>query len=46
MEDRRIRKTKKAFYKALIELLRENNIRNISIQDLCDKGTKGHTVSD
>jgi len=36
MEDRRIRKTKKAFYNALIELLRKNEIRNIGIQELCD----------
>ena len=36
MEDRRIRKTKKAFYNALIELLKENEIRNIGIQELCD----------
>jgi len=36
MEDRRIRKTKKAFYNALIELLRQKEVRNISIQELCD----------
>jgi len=36
MEDRRIRKTKKALYGALIELLKEKEIRNISIQELCD----------
>jgi len=36
MEDRRIRKTKKAFYNALIELLKDNDIRNISLQDLCN----------
>jgi len=36
MEDRRIRKTKKAFYAALIELLRTREIRTISVQELCD----------
>jgi len=36
MEDRRIRKTKKAFYAALIELLKENELRNIGVQELCD----------
>jgi len=36
MEDRRIRKTKKAFYNTLIELLEKKEIRNIGIQELCD----------
>jgi len=36
MEDRRIRKTKKAFYRALIALLRKKEIREISVQELCD----------
>jgi len=36
MEDRRIRKTKKPFYNALIELLKKNEIRYISVQELCD----------
>jgi len=36
MEDRRIRKTKTAFYKALIQLLKKDELRNISIQELCD----------
>jgi len=36
MEDRRIRKTKKAFCNALIELLKKNAIRYISVQELCD----------
>jgi len=36
MEDRRIRKTKKAFYSALIELLKGKELKDIGIQELCD----------
>jgi len=35
-EDRRIRKTKKALYGALVKLLRERELRNIPVQELCD----------
>jgi AcrR family transcriptional regulator len=35
-EDRRIKKTKKALYSALINLLSEKDLRMITIQELCD----------
>jgi len=36
IEDRRIKKTKRAFYNALLKLLEKEEIRNIRIQELCD----------
>jgi len=36
MEDRRIRKTKRAFHDALVELLRKREMRSISVRELCD----------
>jgi len=36
-EDRRVRKTKKALREALIELLNEKNIQNITVKELTDK---------
>ncbi len=36
-EDRRVRKTKSAIKHAFIQLLKEQNIENITVQDIADK---------
>ena len=36
-QDRRVKKTKKAFQTALLKLLTEKELRDISIRQLCDK---------